>query len=281
MGGEMECISYSIMILSRGKDRCAVQMAAYCAREKYHCERTGESFDRRDRRDLQYHEILLPPNAPPDYHDAQILWNSVENIEHYKNAQLARSVRISLPREFFIQEQIRLARDYAKEYFVDRGMCADLSIHDKGDGNPYVHILLTMRSIDSEGQWMKKQKANFLLDEHGNRIWDPEKMRYRLGRSTKINDWDEKERVEEWRSGWAKMWNDRCRELGIVHLVTHRSYERQGLAKIPTRHLGAKAKAMEDRGILTERGNINREINRLNQERVEERSRRRTRSRWR
>ena len=38
--------------------------------------------------------------------------------------------------------------------------------------------------------------------------------------------------------------------------VDHRSYERQGLEKIPTIHLGPVAHGLEKRGIATERDNI-------------------------
>ncbi len=38
-----------------------------------------------------------------------------------------------------------------KTNFTDRGMCADICIHDKGDGNPHAHIMLTMRSVTPEG----------------------------------------------------------------------------------------------------------------------------------
>jgi hypothetical protein len=42
--------------------------------------------------------------------------------------------------------------------------------------------------------------------------------------------------------------------------IDHRSYERQGLEQIPTVHLGVAAAQMERKGIRTERGDINREI---------------------
>ena len=42
--------------------------------------------------------------------------------------------------------------------------------------------------------------------------------------------------------------------------VDHRSYERQGIDQIPTVHLGVVASAMEKRGIRTERGDLDREI---------------------
>ncbi len=43
-----------------------------------------------------------------------------------------------------------------------------------------------------------------------------------------------------------------------------RSFKRQGLEKLPTIHLGAKASALERKGIKTDKGNINREIIKYN-----------------
>lgn len=47
--------------------------------------------------------------------------------------------------------------------------------------------------------------------------------------------------------------------------INHRSYERQGIDQIPTIHLGVAASQMEKKGIRTERGDINREIEVSNQ----------------
>ena len=52
---------------------------------------------------------------------------------------------------------------------------------------------------------------------------------------------------------------------GHAERIDHRSYERQGIDQIPTIHLGVAASAMEKRGIRTERGNLNREIEVTNQ----------------
>ena len=48
--------------------------------------------------------------------------------------------------------------------------------------------------------------------------------------------------------------------------IDHRSYVRQGIDLIPTVHLGVAAFQMEKRGIATERGNKNREIDGLNKQ---------------
>lgn len=118
---------------------------------------------------------------------------------------------------------------------------------------------------------MQKQRRNYLLDEHGNRIFDPVSGRYKLGRSIKTNDWDAPERVKEWREGWAMLCNELFRQMGMQKRVTHLSYERQGMNREPTIYLGAKAQSLENRGIQTDRGDKNRAIKSRNRQRLRQR----------
>ncbi|CAG9713951.1 MobA/MobL family protein [Clostridium neonatale] len=37
--------------------------------------------------------------------------------------------------EFTLEENIKLIKEYVKDNFIDKGMCADICIHDKSDGN--------------------------------------------------------------------------------------------------------------------------------------------------
>jgi len=64
-----------------------------------------------------------------------------------------------LPKELDREKQIELVRNYVKENFVNVGMCADIAIHDKNDGNPHAHILLTMRKR-RESKTQKRQLQN-------------------------------------------------------------------------------------------------------------------------
>lgn len=114
--------------------------------------------------------ILLPPNAPPEYADRQALWNAAEKVEGQWNAQLARGIIMALPIELPKNEYEALIRDYCREQFVSRGMIADFAIHDKGDGNPHAHILLTMRAMNENGKWLPKARKVYDLDENGERI---------------------------------------------------------------------------------------------------------------
>ena len=45
-------------------------------------------------------------------------------------------------------------------------MCADIALHDKNDGNPHCHILLTMRPLNEDTTWRAKSKKEYILDEN-------------------------------------------------------------------------------------------------------------------
>lgn len=61
----------------------------------------------------------------------ELMWNDVEKVEKNRNARLARSIIAALPRELDAKSQIEMLRQYVQKCFVQRGMCTDLSIHDK------------------------------------------------------------------------------------------------------------------------------------------------------
>ncbi len=155
-------------------------------------------------------------------------------------------------------------REYVKEQFVNAGMCADFAIHDTGGGNPHAHIMLTMRPIEQGGAWGAKQKKEYILDKDGGKIYDPKKRQYKC-KSIPATDWNEQTKAEEWRAAWAEICNRALEQNGHAERIDRRSYARQGIDQIPTVHLGVAASAMEKRGIRTERGNLNREIEVTNQ----------------
>ena len=140
----------------------------------------------------------------------------------------------------------------------------------EGGGNPHAHIMLTMRPFDERGAWGAKQKKEYILDRDGNKIYDPKKRQYKC-KSVPATDWNEQTKAEEWRAAWAGLCNQALEQNGHGSRIDHRSYERQresgNLAadQIPTVHLGVAASAMEKRGIRTERGDLNREIEVTNQ----------------
>ena len=55
-----------------------------------------------------------------------------------------------------------MLKNFIIENCVDKGMCADVSIHDTDGHNPHAHILLTMRPIDDKGKWQAKTQKEYL-----------------------------------------------------------------------------------------------------------------------
>ena len=252
----------SIKIISRGKGKSAVAASAYRSGEKIKNEYDGIVHDFTRKGGIAHTEILLPQNAPQEFANHSVLWNSVEKIEKSKNSQLAREIEIALPQELDREKQIELVREYVKENFVKVGMCADIALHDKNDGNPHAHILLTMRPFNEDKRWGAKSKKEYILDENGEKV----KLKNGNYKTRKINtvDWNEQDKAEEWRKAWADITNKYLEENNTQEKVDHRSYQRQGIEQIPTIHLGVSASQMEKKGITTDRGNINREIRHQN-----------------
>ena len=262
-GGDTIAIYHcSIKIVSRGKGKSAVAAAAYRSGEKLTNEWDGLTHDYTKKGGVVHSEILLPAHAPPAFSDRSTLWNSVELSEKSNNAQLAREVEIALPVELSGEEQTRLVREYCSSQFVSKGMIADFNLHDTGGGNPHAHILLTMRPMDEKGAWLPKSKKEYVLDENGERIRLPS-GRYKT-RKVDLVDWNNRENAEVWRRAWADLANEFLAQNNRPERIDHRSYERQGIDQLPTVHVGVSATQMEKKGIVTERGELNRNIKAAN-----------------
>ena len=246
-------------IIGRSSGRSSVAAAAYRSGEELTNERDGLVHDYSRKGGIAHAEIMIPENAPEWAADRNKLWNEVEKIEKSSKAQLAREVEIAVPNELKREQQIELVQEYAKENFVKKGMVADIALHDKGDGNPHAHIMLTMRPFEEDGSWGDKQKKEYILDKNGNKQYDAKKKTYKC-KTVKTTDWDSTETLEKWRENWAKIANKHLERAGHEQRIDHRSHEAQGIDKIATVHLGPVAHAMEKRGVHTDRGNINREI---------------------
>lgn len=253
----MAIFHWSMKIVRRSMGKSAVAAAAYRSGTKLVNEWDGVTHDYTAKQNVAHSEIVLPAHAPPDFQDRSVLWNSVEWIEKSKDSQLARDLEISLPIELSKSEQIELARAYIRDTFVSAGMCADFSFHDK-EGNPHIHILLTVRPLKPSGEWDAKCRKVYDLNEQGKRIPDG-KGGWKNHREDMV-DWNSREKVEAWRAAWAEYANCALEAAGRPERIDHRSYKRQGVEQIPTIHMGVAAVQMERRGIRTEKGDVNRQI---------------------
>jgi len=247
-----------IQIIKRSVGKSAVAAAAYRSGEKLVNEWDGMTHDYTNKGGVVHTEIMLPTHAPPEFADRSTLWNSVEFSEKSSDAQLAREIEVALPVELSPAEQLALVRAFVKDNFVTAGMCADFAIHDKGTGNPHAHILLTVRPLREDGKWGPKCRKVYDLDSQGNRIPDG-KGSWKNHRED-TTDWNNRENAEKWRAAWAAYANRALEAAGRPERIDHRSYKRQGIEQIPSIHMGPAASQMERRGIRTEKGDINRQI---------------------
>lgn len=260
----MDFFHWTTKIVSRNKGKSAVAASAYISGTRMENTWDGVTHDYTRKKHVIYTEVMLPPNAPQEYADRSLLWNSVEWNETKANAQLARSIELALPAELNHEQNIALVRKLVHKLFVDKGMCADIAFHDKGDGNPHAHILLTMRPLTPDGKWGDKSWLEYVLDADGNRIPAKQKGRWKT-RKVYTTDWDFRGNAERWRTAAADAINEALREAGFTQgFVNPRSYADQGVKRIPMVHEGPEARAMEKRGIPTEVGEKNREIRQQN-----------------
>ena len=211
--------------IKRSAGQSAVAAAAYRAGEKLHSEYYGEDSDYTRKGGVICSEILLPPHVPPEYADREMLWNAVEKAERGKKAQLAYSFDIALQNEFSMQENIDLARQFLSDNFVSRGMVVDFAVHqpdkeNSGIFNPHFHVMCPIRPIEPNGRWGNKQRREYVLDEHGERVLD-EAGNY-VFNAVSTTDWGKPETLEVWRQTWADLCNakfaEKSLDLSLIHI---------------------------------------------------------------
>ena len=307
----MAIFHYTVKIVGRSKGKSIISASAYLNGDVMKNEENGRISYYTSKREVVYTSLMMCENAPKEWQNVpaenikrfqksvrykradnkeaalekfkltfqkQRLWNEVLKIEKSSDAQLGRSFEFSLPKEWSRQEQIEYTTDYIQKNFVDKGMCADWSIHDKGDGNPHVHLLVTMRPFNPDYSWGNKEVKDweFVRDTDGNIVvdeshpdwWQEKKDPDRHGIRIPVLDesgnqkvgarnrkqwkrilidatgWNNPKNCELWRSEWANVCNA---HLKTENHIDHRSYARQGKLKIPTIHEGADARKIDEK----------------------------------
>ena len=87
----------------------------------------------------------------------------------------------------------------------------------------------------------------------------PKSTRY--GRQNPISErWNSEEQLVLWRAAWADVSNRCLERAGREERIDHRSNAARGLDEIPTIHEGVTAQALERKGIISDRCEINRQI---------------------
>ena len=238
----MAIYHFSAKVISRQTGASAVASAAYRSADRLFDERANRHHDFSNKAGVIHREVMLPEGAPERLNDRATLWNEVEAGEKRKDAQLAREVEFSIPREMNEKQGVQLARDFVKKQFVDRGMLADLNVHwDKamdGSPKPHAHVMLAMRDVGPEGFGKKNR------------------------------DWNSTELLKDWREAWSAHVNERMAELGLEGRIDHRSYADQGVELEPQHKIGPMGKRHELAGETHRRAEDHLRIARENGEKI-------------
>ena len=262
----MALYHFHVARVLRSRGQSSVEAAAYRAGARLEDHYYGKIADYTAKGGVICAEILAPDYVPESFHNREFLWNAVEEVEKHPKAQLAYSFDIALQNEFTLEENMAIARQFVMENFVAKGMIVDMAVHDpdKGGGipNPHIHVMCPVRPMREDGTWGEKQKREYLFDVDGNPILD-EKGKQKFN-AVPTTDWNRPELLEQWRKAWADLVNEEFRKHGIKEQIDHRSYAEQGIDLIPQVHEGPHVRNMEAKGILTEKGSLNRWIKEIN-----------------
>ena len=240
----MAIYHFSAKVISRATGSSAVAAAAYRAASRLHDDRLDRPHDFTNKAGVIHSEILAPEQSPERWQDRETLWNEVEAGEKRKDAQLAREVEFSIPREMDRDAAVDLARSFVEREFVERGMVADLNVHwdvaSDGSPKPHAHVMLTMREAGPDG-------------------FGP-----------KVREWNDVELLKHWREAWSDHANERLARLDIDARIDHRSFKDQGIELQPQDKIGPAGARREHRGEAAERAADHREIARQNGEIIAE-----------
>jgi len=238
----MAIYHFSAKVISRANGSSAVASAAYRAAERLHDDRLGRDHDFSNKAGVVHSEIMLPEGAPERLNDRATLWNEVEAGEKRKDAQLAREIEFSIPRELNQQQGVQLAREFVEKQFVERGMVADMNVHwdmgKDGQPKPHAHVMLSMREVDGEG----------------------------FGK--KVREWNSTQLLQGWREAWADHVNERLAELDIDARIDHRTLAAQGIDLEPQHKIGPAAMRRPEQGLEAERIEDHARIARENGEKI-------------
>ena len=98
-------------------------------------------------------------------------------------------------------------------------------------------------------------------DKHGYERANKHPKSTKFGRQNPIAErWNSEEQLIEWRKAWADVTNLYLERYGHDERIDHRSHAGRGLTEQPTIHEGVVARALEKKGIISDRCEINRQI---------------------
>jgi hypothetical protein len=225
------CYHLSFRSGSRAGGACARAAHAYLTR--------SDEYEDEERDPVVFTESEQMPSWAKD--NPREYWDAADLYER-ANGRLYVSADLALPRDLSEEDQVAVARSFARELTAEERLPYTLAIHagrdaNGRDHNPHAHVMISERQNDgierSKEQWFRR----------ANRA-DPDR-----GGATKSRTFHGREWMEKARARWAELTNDTLARLGRDERVDHRSYARQGIDREPGSHYGPAAAHMVGRGI--------------------------------
>lgn len=179
---------------------------------------------------------------PRDY------WAAADEHERDKGV-VFRQVEFALPKELNAEQREQLALRFASQLAAAKEgpLPFSLVIHDSKK-NPHAHLMLHERALDdyplrTPEQWFKR--ANKKHPERGG--------------AAKATSLQKKDWLFDSRKRLAQLTNEELKRAGFQETIDHRSNRTRRLGDA-TWHLGHRKSVLENKGIETIVGNINRNI---------------------
>lgn len=227
-----------VKFVKRSAGRSSVAASAYRSGQKLTDQREGKTHDYTRKSDVEFSEVLLPDHMPVSLASREALWNAVETGIKRKDGQPAFEVEVALPRELSREQCVELARSFALDQFVSKGLPVDLNIHrptaSDGGEHPHAHLLISTRRFNDDGT----------LDRAATDMQDnPAAVRrvYALEEAGKIDEAVIAQRgtnLGQWREAWADYSNRFLADSGSESRVDHRTLAAQQIDREPTLNIG-------------------------------------------
>ncbi len=251
--GENSAQSASAYITASKVDALSpIDASAYISGEKMETKERVADYTKK--KGVLSSDIVLPTNAPDRLRDPAVLWSEVDRMAKRSNADLYREWICCFDKHLSLEQMEQVARQFA-ESLAAEGMVVQYALHDeKSNGNYHVHFMSPCRGLDAEGNWQKRKvlPRTFQLDTEGNRIpvIDKETGLQKRNKSGRLQ-WKKESpvfvdsfnnpyigNVRRWRQLFADLENQYLLE---EYQVSSLSYKKQGIKKIPGRHISKAA----------------------------------------
>lgn len=244
--------------ISRSSGRSATASAAYRAGVAITDERTGLKHDYSKRGGV---EMAYAFDKTMKTVDREELWNKAELAENRKDGRTAREWVLAIPHELVPEDKkkrkdikknegARVALRFAKTLAERYNVGVDVAIHSpdkEGDNrNWHAHIMTTTREISRTAAGIE------LGDKTSIELSNAKRKELGLGTTST--------EIKGLRKEWETIVNTQLEKQGIEERIDHRSFKERGIKRQPTIKMGWQASAMERRGVVTDKGNLNRQI---------------------